>query len=196
MALTDAYATLDEYRDTIKSTATHDDARIMSGIAAASRMIDKATGRRFAKVDTANEREFPIPNGHRLVDIDDISAAPATVEVVDRSGNATAITGYTSMPTYASDLDEPFTQIELDDRAANGSTLRVTAVWGWPEVPEPIKQATMQIASILLLDGPRATNTVTNALDGSTRQMPASVNGPLRQIVAQYASRVEVGFGG
>ena len=52
MALSDSYATVDQYRDAVNLTASHDDARIEAGLEAASRLIDRITGnRRFAKDD-------------------------------------------------------------------------------------------------------------------------------------------------
>ena len=44
--------------------------------------------------------------------------------------------------------------------------VRVTARWGWPEVPPDIKRATIELASILLVEGPRATNVQTQVDSG------------------------------
>lgn len=41
-----------------------------------------------------------------------------------------------------------------------GANLKITAIWGWPAVPQPIIRACIHLTAILRIESPRATNSI------------------------------------
>lgn len=177
-----------------KSTGD-DDTEIDAQLIAVSRYIDRRLGRFFTKDAVALTREFSA-RGHLtmspdrtyvdLIGVDDMAAAPTAV-VVDADDDGVFETAllsadYELLPLNAlrGPEPEPYRQIRL--RRGTGATysswgehwrVRVTAVWGWPAVPEAISQATCQLVAILRLESPRATTQMSAGFDtvlGTSRQ--------------------------
>lgn len=111
-----------------------EDADMAGAIAAASRAIDHACDRQFGVTDTAEPAKFKAEywRGRTYINIDDTFDADLTVTDVD------------SFELYPL-RHKPYTQIQIPKRV--GDLVEVTAVWGWPEVPGPIKQATLTQAA-------------------------------------------------
>lgn len=107
-----------------------EDADMAGACAAASRAIDHACNRQFGVTDTAESAKFTAEywRGTTFVDIDDTFDTDLTVTGVDT---------FTLYPLRRT----PYTQIQIPGRV--GGLVEVTAVWGWPAVPDAIKQATL-----------------------------------------------------
>lgn len=110
----------------------------------------------------------------RHLAVDDIADTTGLEIVIDsdRSGTFTetplATTDYELWPLNAAKgpEPEPYTSIVLPSWSTCmgfpfGVRVRVTAIWGWPEVPPAINRATCQLTAILRLESPRATSRVT-----------------------------------
>ncbi|GGT43382.1 phage gp6-like head-tail connector protein [Streptomyces purpureus] len=119
-------------------------------LSAASRGIDRVTGRRFfldgeptARVFNPAGRVVCDASGTRLL-LDDLGAAPTLVET--GSGSSwTATTDYETGPDNALVRGRPITFLLRPSGGwGSGATrVRVTAAWGWPAVPDEIEQAAL-----------------------------------------------------
>lgn len=133
----------------IEATDTSRDALLDGALAASSRGIDRATGRRFWLDDTATARVFTMAGrvmcgdgGERLL-LDDMGAAPTLVETGAGSSWAT-VTDYDTAPDNALVRGRPITALLLAAGGwGAGPRARVTAAWGWPTVPDEIAEATL-----------------------------------------------------
>ncbi|MHA3020143.1 hypothetical protein ACXPWS_07685 [Mycobacterium sp. BMJ-28] len=124
-----AYATADELEDWLDGGDT---VQLSLALEAASRAIDKATGRQFGKTDTAETWYYTgdYHCGETVVRIDDTFDADLTVAGVN------VFTLYPRNPK-----GKPWRQIRIPGSV--GSDVAVTAVWGWTAVPDAIKLATL-----------------------------------------------------
>lgn len=139
----------------IVTSDTTRDALLDGALAAASRGIDTATGRRFWLDTAATARTFTVAGrvvcgegGDRLL-LDDMGAAPVLVET--GSGTSwTAVTDYDTAPDNALVRGRPITALVLAAGAwGGGPRVRVTDRWGWPAIPDEISEATLIQASRL-----------------------------------------------
>lgn len=130
MALED-YTTLDDMKRYLGGgfmTTTQFDTDISNAITAASRAIDSRTKRYFGKAEEPSARRFIAYDG--LIIVDDI-ADPETITVSGTdSFVALPLNGIVSgVPGY------PVTRLTSADFFRD-EVYTVTAVWGWPEVPQ------------------------------------------------------------
>ena len=136
MALSDAYATSDEYLATLGWPANAARADVINGaLVAASRIIDRGTGnRQFGLADAASTRTFPVVRTARGVFIDDLSAAPTAVTLTPAGGSAVTLTvdAYHLQPRNALAFEAAYYELWLAARPDAGSVIEVTGVWGWP----------------------------------------------------------------
>jgi hypothetical protein len=103
---------------------------------AASRAIDKSTGRQFGiVVPESRVYQAEYWRGKTLVDIDDLMTADDLVIEVD--GNA--VSEYVLLPRNASQKSRPWTSVEIPG-AVHGR-VTITAQWGWSAVPDAIRFA-------------------------------------------------------
>ncbi len=143
-----AYCTPSELQSWLGSG---DIAELALAAEAASRAIDTATGRQFGLVDEAEPR-FYEPEWHRnhwYLNIDDLMTDESLViETVDINGDVVnTLTGVLT-PRNAAPVGKPWTRIELvPGSPVWGDLIRVTAKWGWTNVPNAIKMATLIQAS-------------------------------------------------
>lgn len=162
MAWAPDYATTAELKTFARITGSADDTVLALAITAASRAIDRHTGRQFGVVASAEERFYTARLDRRpwrtlryraprwVVDVDDLmSTTSLTVKV----GEVT-VTTFTKEPVNAAVLSRPWTEIVLDSRSealpcGRDNEISVTALWGWSAVPDTIKQATLLQASRL-----------------------------------------------
>jgi hypothetical protein len=126
-------------------------------VEAASRAVDRACNRSFGLAPAPEARhytaEYDRHLGLWLVDIDDVQTTTGLVVELDndRDGAAeTTVTAYQLAPVNST--DRPYIRIEFLPGAPvkpNGVRhgVKVTARWGWTEVPDSIVLATLTQAS-------------------------------------------------
>lgn len=147
------YATLIELKTALRITDTNDDTELQSKLTSASRRVDRDTGRRFWVDGSTSARVYQARH-EELLTVDDISTSTGLIVEIGRglSWSTVDANSYDLLPENA----------EADSKAietllrVNGcwplwgpQRVRVTAKWGWPVVPEEIKNATILLASRL-----------------------------------------------
>jgi hypothetical protein len=163
VAITQGYATLTDVKNALRITDALDDSLLETAIESASRMIDGYTARTFYNGGTA-VRNFAATDSLNLIIDDAISVT--TVQSTDEVGDT--YTTWTAndfqlepLNSRSDGLYMPYTGIRavgdytwpvVDQQAL----CKITAVWGWAQVPTAIKQATIIQASRLFkrLDSP------------------------------------------
>lgn len=152
------YATLTELKLAAgEITETTRDPLLLTALAAASRSVDQYCGRRFYADTVASARQFRTVrnvvcdvDGEALF-IDDLAAAPTTVEIGD-GVTWTAITDYSTEPVNALVKNRPINVLRRrlsQWRWGLVSQVRVTGLWGWPSIPDEVSQACLLQASRL-----------------------------------------------
>lgn len=150
------YASLADLKTYMRITDTTEDSILTDALASASRWITNFCGRTFGQATTATMRTFP-PMSHCVAKVDDFWTTSGLVIAVATSsttfGTAWATTDYELDPADGIVDGEPgwpFWSI----RALNQSfpcwfphrSVQVTAKWGWPSVPDPVRRACIQVA--------------------------------------------------
>lgn len=130
-----------------------DEAQLTLAVGAASSAIDRACNREFGLAATPSARWFTAEwdRDQWIIPIDDVMTTAGLVIELDndRDGIAEAVvTSYRLGPVNAAAKGQPFTRIEiLPNGAVKPNGLRhgvaVTAIWGWTEVPDAIRYATL-----------------------------------------------------
>lgn len=156
------YASLDTLKD---SLSMHDDdesrdALLTRALSAASRSIDRTTGRRFWLDPALVPRTFN-PRGRVVCEdegevllVDDIGSITGLVVETGSGSTWTATTNYEATPDNALLDGRPITGL----LRVNGiwslyygtrTRVRITARFGWPKVPDEVEQAALIQASRL-----------------------------------------------
>lgn len=159
MAITDGYATLPQIKELLRIPAsdTVDDAALERAIEAASRRIDGACDRVFYRDPTTSARQYDATDFAR-VSIDDVSTLDGfDVRVDDPSGTYATVlirdTDYRVEPLNNLAKGLPVYRLVSLSGIFPRSTVRpgiqVTARWGWPSIPDPIRDATLLMAGRL-----------------------------------------------
>lgn len=187
MAIGDAYANNTKYKAVIGKSTGDNDTEIDAQLLAISRVMERDCfgGRYFTKDAAVTVRRYypRFPYQRRLA-VEDIATTTGLIVKIDdnRDGTAettlTLTTDYEVHPLNAATGPEPspYTQLYIPPRSARYSwieLIEVTAVHGWPAVPEAIAQAACQLVGILRLDSPRATNRISEGMDaviGTSRE--------------------------
>jgi hypothetical protein len=150
MALTNAYATLNEVKGALRIQDSIDDSLIERAINSASRLIDGYAGRNFYSNGTATY--VFIPDSDDLVQIDDLITlttlktstdldgtfdqtwASKDYQLEPLNGRADGLTGFPATRIRAvGSLYFP--------NAGNVASVQVVGTWGWSAVPDAINQA-------------------------------------------------------
>jgi hypothetical protein len=151
-----AYATVDELKDELKTSVDTRDAMYQSKLDAASRRVDKDTGRPHGYgQDTGVTSRIYRPTHPELLLVDDVSTSVGLVVEVGRGTTWSTVDSgsYDQLPENA---EADGRAIEVLRRAVGcwplwgAQRVRVTAKWGWPAVPDEIKNATLLLAQRLL----------------------------------------------
>lgn len=162
MAWAPDYCTSAELGAFVRIPDSADDAQIALAIAAASRAVDRSTGRQFGLVAAPEARYFtPRFDPARLrwtVQTDDLMTTTGLLVEFDEDEDETysaAVTDYVLRPANAAQEGRPWTELAVlpasDVQPTNvDACLRVTARWGWSAVPGAVKEATLLQASRLL----------------------------------------------
>lgn len=140
------YILLGELKAMLRIQDFVDDELLGSHIEAASRTIDDICHRTFSLDDTATARVF-YPDSPRVVRTDDIGSLAGFEVRIDNDLNGsfeTVISDATTQPDNALVKGLPVTKLvayetfwPVDVRP----TVQVTARWGYPTVPEPVRSA-------------------------------------------------------
>lgn len=160
------YATLDEYKTWIAvrglsgavGTDTSDDSVIEILIEAASRYIDRETGRRFF-LNASDETRYYTPEDDDAYSIEIDPLSSITSVSVDyagtRSYTALVAADYDLLPENAALEKMPYTCIEINSMLSTAyfphykKAVEVIGKFGWPVCPMPIKEACLSIAQSL-----------------------------------------------
>ena len=161
--MTTLYATVAEFKVRLGISDSTDDAALTTALNAACRSIDKACGRRFYIDQAASARTFRIAYGAeygiRLPAGVEIASTSGLIVKTDDNDDGTFETTWDAadfelLPSNAIAVSEPVREIvAVGDRlfptGLRRSALQVTAIWGWPAVPDDIIEASMILASRL-----------------------------------------------
>lgn len=151
MAWAPDYVTAEQLEDYLKAQAldSGDDLTLETAVASASRAVDGHCLRQFGQVDAPEARTYTAWWDYSrcvwVVDVDDVADDEPTVTVAGET-----VTGWTLEPANAVVKGKVWTRLTLPRSALSRSTglsVSVEAVWGWPQVPTPVVQATLLQAS-------------------------------------------------
>jgi hypothetical protein len=166
MAIVNGYTTLAQIKAEMRigTNDTADDTRLELAVAAASRQIDAYCGRRFWQDATVKVREF-FADGPVTCFTDDISTTVGLIVAVDEaedgsySETLTLGTDFILLPANADDdvPARPFTEIRIVETDNYSGfpwrtlrpSVRVTAKFGWPAIPDDVTKAALIQASQL-----------------------------------------------
>ena len=154
------YVTLDEFKDLIQEPGTDRDGALTDVLDAAERDVEEHCGRVFTKDASASQRVIrPIGNvvdefDGQSVLLDDIASVTGLVVETGAGGTWTTLasSAYETYPLNSPADGRPITSIlrlNATWTSSSGQRVRVTAVWGWPEVPAQVKQAVLLQANRL-----------------------------------------------
>lgn len=155
--VSDLYTDLPTVKEMLsKESEDTRDELVDQAIRAASRLIDKRTGRRFytdavpvARTFTTAGRVYydRVSGGYQLL-IPDL-ADDTGMSVEFGSGSSWVVTtGFTAGPDNALLLGRPITRLaNLGGWGTAG--IRITALWGWPAVPDEVQLAASLLAARL-----------------------------------------------
>ncbi|MGV0853877.1 hypothetical protein [Mycolicibacterium phlei] len=152
------YATAAELAHFMGDAVATDDAELTLAIEAASRSVDRITGRQFGSLDAPESRLFTARyDTYRrrwIIDVDDFATIDGTSVEVVGSQNYTVIEQWLPATINAVAAGGVWTGVVIDSGSpvvpsAAEHGVRVTAAWGWPDVPSTIKLATLIQASRL-----------------------------------------------
>ena len=157
MTITNGYCTLDELKTALRITDTLDDRLLEASIEAASRRIDGMCSRRFYLDATTSNRTFAPARSDR-VEIDDIGTATGIVVKIDNTGTGVYATTLTAGVDFQLEPFNAFTKGEpvnvlaaLDTgfpvSSRRRATIQVTARWGWPTIPDAIREVAVLLAA-------------------------------------------------
>jgi hypothetical protein len=162
MAITDPYATVEEYKARIGKSSAGDDEALLEILKAISRLIDRECGRFFGQ-DAAVVVRLYDGNGQSRLYIDDVVTTTALVVKVDLDGDydfdgadetLTVGTHFWLGPANADKGPEamPFRYLEIVPNngwlslwPTQARAVQITAKFGWPAVPGAIREATVMI---------------------------------------------------
>jgi hypothetical protein len=169
MPLGDPYATLDalKARLGIGPDDTADDARLTAALDAASRGIERACRRQFNDSGAVSVRLVDVDQGRPCtLDIDDVSTDaglivetdphgdgtyaevwdPGAYDLVPRGGVVDGVPGWPYWQVHALGARR-FSTAAAWSTSRRPAPVRVTARWGWAEVPAPIGEACLLVAA-------------------------------------------------
>jgi hypothetical protein len=163
MTITNGYATKNQVKAALRigTADTLDDDLIDNCVGAASRLIDGYCNRRFWQTGTAEARIFQAEDSF-YCSIDDIAGTALTLksstqadgtfdltwsrsdyQLEPLNGNLDGLTWSYDKIRAVGDYLFPTVNANYGDQAL----VQVTAIFGWPSVPEPVTQATIIQAS-------------------------------------------------
>jgi hypothetical protein len=162
MAITNGYCTLADLKAVMRIVDNVDDVLLEDRIEEASRTIDDYCDRRFYLDTSASSRIYTAPSG-KYVLTDDIASTSGLVIKVDTTHDGTYATTLTSAQYQLEPLNAISKGVAITRiMAVSGGSfptisapapIQVTAIWGWPAVPSPVKSAAILMAGRLTKRG-------------------------------------------
>lgn len=159
MATGDTYATLDELKSYMSLVGQSGlDEQMTDALRSASREIERYTKRQFNTDVTVSVRLYR-PSNRYCLSVDDFSTATGLIVKTDNEGDGVfettwASTDYELYPVNAPLDGWPYTKIQstgtkwFPTYTGKGQiTAQITALFGWKEVPPPVKQACLVLAA-------------------------------------------------
>ncbi len=152
MALGDTYVTLLELKDRLGDIGNEDDDVLQGALNAASRGIEKFTGRQFNDAGTATARVYR-PDTHNRVQVDDFHTTTGLIVATDEGDTGVFGSTWTAGQYELTPLNGivdgetgwPYSKIRaVSDRyfpCGRRATVQVTARWGWATAPAAVKEA-------------------------------------------------------
>lgn len=153
-----SYATLAEVKATltIEYDDNADDTALNLALTAAAAAIDDYTQRTFVVPTAATARYYEAPERTALLYVDDIASLTGFALAFSTDDGQTftdvqAASTYRLKPANALAVNAPVTAIETLNTWPYGANrlVQVTARYGWPAVPAPVKQAHVLLTSRL-----------------------------------------------
>lgn len=158
------YCTAVEFKGEARIDDTVDDTQIGYAITAASRAVDRATGRQFGVTSSGENRVYTArwdrQRRRHVVDVDDFQTTTGLAIAFDLDDDQTFESSLVAgdwrlWPLNASSIGVPWTRLIVNRDATYQpnrceGAVQVTATWGWTAVPTTIKQATILQASRFL----------------------------------------------
>ena len=145
MAWAPDYVSAADLRAALRIDEAGDDDMLGLDVTAASRAVDKACRRQFGQVASAEARTYEVEcdrsRGRWFAVVDDVQDLTG-LEVLLDDVDVTADVSW--LPLNAAQLGRPYTRIVLP---SSGTTLEITALWGWTAVPDEVRKATLLQAS-------------------------------------------------
>ena len=153
-----SYVALSELKSALGITGSTDDSFLNLAIDSAEESIDDLCGRVFTAAGSASARTYRAQP--YLAVTDDVSTLTGLVVKTDTSGDGTFDTTWASTDYQVEPLNNLTKGRSVNNLRAVGSytfpvygdglaSVEVTADWGWPAVPDSIKQATLMLAARL-----------------------------------------------
>lgn len=154
MAIANGYATLAELKARLGVTDSASDAVYEATVEAASRAIDGYCGRRFYQL---TEARYFTPVCSDTLDVDDlVSVSAIATDIGGTRSYATSwsASDYELEPANAAGVGFPYTRICQKPYGTQWfpvlrRSTKVTAVWGWPAIPDDINEACLLLAARL-----------------------------------------------
>lgn len=195
MAITDAYVTGQEYRAVAEHSTTPDpglDLLIQPHLIACTRLFERETGQFFGRDDAPVARVFRAKWSDRLEltyegncpGIATIDSPNVPLIKVDTDGDgsfadetAWSVGDYELQPLQAAQGPEPqpWTSICIPRWSSKhfvpGNLVQVTAIFGWPAVPEAVKADIIELCRLWRRESPGATGRI-NELDQLVTESP------------------------
>ena len=194
-----SYASEGELAAQTRIGDTADDAQLSLAVATASRAIDDRCKRQFGRVPVAEARSYA-PRASRarsgwLVPIDDLMTTAGLSVAVDVTGTGSpdlAVTTYTLRPTNAVAKGRPWTELLIPSVTVPllAGSVQVTALWGWPGVPDSIRQACLLQASRLLSRRDAPFGIAGSPETGSEMRLLSTLDPDVRVSIEPYRRRV------
>lgn len=194
MAIANGYCTLAQVKSALRITDAVDDSLLEMAVESASRAIDGHAGRYFYSSGTAT-RVFAADDGY-LTQVDDISGTAVTVQVSTAANNVFDITFATTdyqlepLNGVVDGLAVPYSRIRAVEKylfpvQSDQALVKVTAVFGWASVPNPIVQACIIQASRIFkrLDSPLG---IAGFGDMGAMRVSRYLDPDVEQLVAPY----------
>lgn len=168
MAIGDAFVTAAAYRARIVKSSSSVDSAIESSLKTTSRWLERILGvESFNKDGTATSRVY-IGNGSRCLDVAEIASTAGLAIKIDEDDDgdfsdetALATTDYELRPLNADKGPEakPWTEIYLPNWSnygvwPAGQRVQVTAIHGWPAVPDAIANICIEFTSMMRGESP------------------------------------------